>query len=133
MARPSEREVEEALAAVRDLVEQWQVFADRNRYVTAEGAAKARAENEKALRVLREAVWLRPVLPSKEAAELLGVDPSNLNDKSVAGLPAPAYVFSRPTKAHPERVMRLWWKDEIEVCARAKRARLGQTREDGAK
>ena len=120
MARPSEQEVEEALRLLSDAIE---------------GAEESWAtlEARDAWRVLEKASRLRPVLPSKEAAELLGVDPSNLNDKSVANLPAPAYVFSRPTNAHPERVIRLWWKDEIEVCARAKRARLGQSREDGAK
>lgn len=120
MARPSELEVEEALRELDEFIEA---------HVTpGEGFAARRAWT-----TLREASRLRPVLPTKEAAELLGVDPSNLEPKSVAGLPAPAYVFPRPRKGQADRVMRLWWKDEIEVCARAKRARLGQSREDGAK
>lgn len=133
MARPSEQEVEEALTMLDVAVAGWVKLAERNRYVTPEGLTRAKAEHAAALKVLRKAVRPREVLPSKEAAELLGVDPSNLNTGSVAGLPKPAYTFPRPRKDLADRVMRVWWKDEIEDCARAKRARLGQTREGGAK
>lgn len=122
MARPSGPDIEEALALVRDLVEQWHVFADRNRYVTVEGAAKAKAEHAKTLRVLREAVRYWPVWPSKEVAKALGIDSANLQPDKEPGLPEPVQRLPRPTARHPDRVMRLWDAGEIEEFAARRRA-----------
>lgn len=119
MARPSEQEVEEALVSLLEIVR------TRSAPVAMAGA--------RAIGVLREATRLRRVLLSKEAAARLRVDPSNLNPQSVAGLPEPVATFPRPTKRHPDRVVRVWDEEEIDDCARAKWARLGQSREDGAK
>lgn len=122
MARPSGPEIERALTAVDDL----RAVAVSMGYLATANAGLA------ALNVLREAVRPRLVMLSKEAAAALGVDPSNLGPESVANLPQPAQVVPRPTVRYPDRVVRLWWADEIEECAAAKRARAtGANGEDG--
>jgi hypothetical protein len=117
LARPSGPDIERALSLVGDVFE-----LRRSSNGTARGRARIEAEQAAALEVLREAVRPRLVMLSKEAAAVLGVDPSNLEPGSVAGLPEPAQVVPRPTVLHPDRVVRVWYADEIEACA-AKRAR----------
>jgi hypothetical protein len=107
LARPSGPDIERALNRLRD-------FASE---------ASCAVEGEEVEATLRAAIAPRPVMLSKEAAEALGVDPANLEPRSVADLPEPAQVVPRPTVRHPDRVVRLWWADEIEACAAAKRAR----------
>lgn len=122
MARPSGPEIETALSIVAELRE----LAVREGYQAAADLAAGARD------VLREAVRPRLVMLSKEAAAALGVDPSNLGPESVANLPEPAQVVPRPTSRYPDRVVRLWWADEIEECAAAKRARAtGANGEDG--
>ena len=99
----------------------------------AEARAGDHKRREWATRVLREALKPRPVWPAKEVAEALStngyrVAPSNLND--VRGLPAPAQELPRPTVAHPDKVMRLWYADEIVEFAAARPPRAGR-RADG--
>jgi hypothetical protein len=96
---------------------------DLRELADVEGYQSAASDARGALEVLREAVRPRLVMLSKEAAAALGVDPANLEPKSVADLPEPVQVVPRPTVRHPDRVVRLWDADEIEACAAAKRAR----------
>lgn len=74
-----------------------------------------------AVDTLRAASEPRPVWPAKETAAALGVEPANLGD--IRGLPEPAQVLPRPTVVHPDKVMRLWYADEIEAFAKEWRAR----------
>jgi hypothetical protein len=88
------------------------------------GAAKlSDVEQRLALSTLRRAARPRPVWPAKEAAECLGTVSANLTPARFRGLPEPAWVFPRPSVTHPGRVERLFWADEIEGLAAARRAR----------
>lgn len=98
--RPSPAEVDEALATAALVVT---------------GAVKLDDREARAwLSVLQAATRPRPVWPAKETAACLGVKAENLRPRNVAGLPEPAQVFARPTRAHPDRVERYWFADEIE-------------------
>lgn len=125
LARPSGPEIELALGIVAGLFE-----LRRASVGTERASERVAAERDDVMGVLREAVRPRLVWPTKEAAAALGVDPSNLNPESVAGLPEPAQRLARPTVHDPDRTMRLWFVDEIEECAVRKRARARDNGED---
>jgi hypothetical protein len=109
VSRPSPREVDEALATAALVVT---------------GALKLDRDAARAwLSVLQAATRSRPVWPAKEAAECLGVLPENLQADRLRGLPEPAQVLARSTRAHPNRVERLWFQDEIEELARRRAER----------
>lgn len=101
MSRPSEAEINEALATLAFL---------------GDGSPPER----RALKVVHAALKPREPWPAKEAAACLGVRVSNL--RTVKGLPKPAWVFDRSRPDFPERVHVLYWRDEIEALAEVRRA-----------
>jgi hypothetical protein len=111
--RPSREDVELALARAR----QFAVEAARDDEFEADIEP-----------VLRAALAPRPEWPAREVGLALGVDPANLGD--VRGLPEPAQLLPRPTVVHPDKVMRLWYADEIVAFAPEWRARKTR-RNDG--
>lgn len=129
LARPSGRDIELALEIVDGLFAR-RLASCASMVEAAAARARVAAERDDVMGVLREAVAPRPVWPTKEAAAALGVDPSNLNRESVAGLPEPAQRIPRPTEHQPGRTTRLWFVDEIEECAARKRARARNNGED---
>lgn len=94
MSRPSEREIDVALDVLR-------------------AATDGTGAGRRALSVLREAVKPRPVWPSKEASEYLGVQTAHL--PKLRGLPAPAQVLDRPSSKYPEKKAYLYYVDEIKA------------------
>lgn len=102
MSRPSEQEISEALTLLDALIEE----------TLAVYRSAARPERDP-LKVLRAAVEARPVWPSKEASEYLGVQTAHL--PKLRGLPAPAQVLDRPSTTHPEKKAFLYYVDEIKA------------------
>ena len=112
--RPSEREIEKALELL-----DW-VVRRRGEDLPVDLAAS--------VAVLREAS--ERLLPTNEAAAILGIEPGNMRPDSVKGLPEPEVTWPRPTVRNPDQVVRWWSERKIRKCAAGRRPR--RKREDGA-
>jgi hypothetical protein len=115
MNRPSEARIAEALDTL-------DAYVPRN------------CNQSRAVGVLRQALKPRTVWSSKEVADALGVDPSNLQPGGMRGfelLAKPFQRLPRPSATIPDKVMRLWWADEVLEHPKAPRA--GQTWKDATR
>jgi hypothetical protein len=80
-------------------------------------------DQHRALRVIRRALEPRTVWSSKEVADALGVDPSNLKPGKMVGfelLAEPFQTLPRPSATNDKKVMRLWWADDVLEHPKAK-------------
>jgi hypothetical protein len=110
VTRPSEAEVDEALLTIAEL--------------SALVSPRPDGLWDRALRardVLHRATRPRVLWLSKEVAEALGVADGNV--LRTDGLPAPVQVLPRPSAMNPDRVLRLWDRDEVLEFAAMRRER----------
>lgn len=112
MTRPSEAEVDDALHVMADVVAM----------LGTHGYRSARADGLEAHDVLYRATRPRVFWLSKEVADALGVADSNvLRTPGVRELVV--QELARPTKANPDRVVRLWDREQVLRLAEQRRAR----------
>lgn len=106
MRRPDEAQVKLALHQLAELVD-----------------VRTSTVHGQAIKVIRAALKPRTVWSSKEVADALGVDPSNLQPGGMRGfelLAVPFQTLPRPSATNPDKVMRLWWADEVLEHPKAK-------------